>query len=428
MMAACEVKKIPGGGMALRRSSVCAAVVCAFALLLSALAAWAQGSTDEINLLSWGAGALVVQSPPSESTSGQWSTEMLLDEIKDTGWANKRGDLTPKAIVFELAQRSEINSLAFDTAQAYSRERSAKDVTVEISDRQDGSFVQIAKISLAAAKDGQKFLLKTPVFGRYIKLTVFNNYGDSQFMEIMNIYAYGKPLGKRPLADNSGTFSSGYGNFHIQQIGVTAAGCYEGGNGLIENGGFDGRVLRFTWNADQPGGGRYGGPAIIIFPDDGKTFIGHFWHAGDNTPHNWNGIRISKDVGSCPHWKPGTGNQVEQQLKGEGRARLYGILFDTDSDHIKDESKTALDSLLAAAHNQPTWNFSIEGHTDNIGGDAHNQTLSEKRAAAVKAYLIKAGVAERRLAAKGFGASKPVASNDTSLGRSENRRVEIVKQ
>jgi len=195
--------------MTFRRSSLCVAAACAF-MLLSPMAARAQSSPEEINLLSWGAGALVVQSPPSEADSGQWSTESLLDEVKETGWANKRGDLTPKAIVFELAQRSEINSLAFDTAQAYSRERSAKDVTVEISDRQDGGFVQIAKISLAPAKDGQKFPLKAPALGRYIKLTVFNNYGDSQFMEIMNIYAYGKPVGKRPLADNSGTFSSGY--------------------------------------------------------------------------------------------------------------------------------------------------------------------------------------------------------------------------
>ena len=85
--------------MAFRRKSLCVAVVCAVVLLLP-LAASAQGSTEEINLLSWGAGALVVQSPPSESNSGQWSTEALLDEVKETGWANKRGDLTPKAIVF----------------------------------------------------------------------------------------------------------------------------------------------------------------------------------------------------------------------------------------------------------------------------------------------------------------------------------------
>jgi OOP family OmpA-OmpF porin len=414
--------------MTLNRSSMCAAAVCALTLLLP-VAAWAQGGTEEINLLSWGAGALVVQSPPSESNSGQWSTQMLLDELKDTGWANKRGDLAPKAIVFELAQTSEISSLAFDTAQAYSRERSAKDVTVAISDRQDGGFTEIAKISLAATKDGQKFPLKTPAFGRYIKLTVLNNYGDSQFMEIMNIYAYGKPVGKQPLADNSGTFYSDYGDFHIQQTGVTVTGCYVAFDGLIENGGFDGRVLRFTFSSKTgPNGSRQGGPAVIVFSDDGKSFVGHFWHGTESNPHDWNGTRISKDVGSCPHWKPGTGNQVEQQLKSEGRARLYGILFDTDSDHIKDESKTALDSLLAAARNQPTWSFSIEGHTDNIGGDAHNQALSEKRAAAVKAYLVKAGVDEKRLTTKGFGASKPVASNDTSLGRSENRRVEIVKQ
>ena len=412
--------------MTFHKRSVCIAAVSALALLLP-LAARAQGNTEEINLLSWGAGALVVQSPPSASATGQWSTEMLLDEMKDTGWASPRGDFAPKAMVFELAQTSQISSLAFDTAQVEKRERSVKDVTVEISDRQDGGFVQIAKVSLAAMKDGQRFPLKTPASGRHIKLTVLNNYGDSQFMELMNVYAYGKPVGKRPLPDNSGTFSSTYGDFHIQQTGIAVTGCYMFMGGLIENGGFDGRVLRYSWSSGNPGS-RDSGPAIIVFTDDGKSFIGHFWHGTSTNAVAWNGTRISKDVGSCPHWKPGTGNQVEQQLKSEGRARLYGILFDTDSNHIKDESKPALDSLLAAAHSQPTWSFSIEGHTDNVGGDAHNQTLSEKRAAAVKAYLIKAGVAEKRLATKGFGASKPVANNDTSLGRSENRRVEIVKQ
>src|SRR5580698_2050369 len=279
--------------MTSRRSSVRDAVVGALALLFATLTARAQSGTEEINLLSWGAGALVVQSPPSESASGQWSTDSLLDEFKDTGWANKRGDLTPKAIVFELAQTSEISSVAFDTAQVYSRERSAKDVTVAISDRQDGGFIEIARISLAAMKDGQKFPLKTAATGRYIKLTVINNYGDSQFMEIMNIYAYGKPLGKRPiLADNSGTFSSSYGNFHIQQIGITVTGCYEHFNGLIENGGFDGRVLRFTWSS-EPSGSREGGPAIIIFSDDGKSFTGHWWHTGQSNANDWNGTRIS---------------------------------------------------------------------------------------------------------------------------------------
>ena len=295
--------------MTFHRRSVCIAAVSALALLLP-LAARAQGNTEEINLLSWGAGALVVQSPPSASATGQWSTEMLLDEMKDTGWASPRGDFAPKAMVFELAQTSQISSLAFDTAQVEKRERSVKDVTVEISDRQDGGFVQIAKVSLAAMKDGQRFPLKTPASGRHIKLTVLNNYGDSQFMELMNVYAYGKPVGKRPLPDNSGTFSSTYGDFHIQQTGIAVTGCYMFMGGLIENGGFDGRVLRYSWSSGNPGS-RDSGPAIIVFTDDGKSFIGHFWHGTSTNAVAWNGTRISKDVGSCPHWKPGTGNQVE---------------------------------------------------------------------------------------------------------------------
>ena len=179
----------------------------------------------------------------------------------------------------------------------------------------------------------------------------------------------------------------------------------------------------------MPDGERLSGPAILTFRDDGKSFLGHFWQQGDlnNMGGEWTGEFKSKNIGSCPNWKPGGSNQVEQQLKDEGRARLYGIQFDTDSDHIKDESKTTLDLLLAAAKSQPGWNFSIEGHTDNTGGDAHNQTLSDKRAVAVKAWLVAGGIDAKRLATAGLGSSHPVASNDTALGRSQNRRVEIVK-
>ena len=70
----------------------------------------------------------------------------------------------------------------------------------------------------------------------------------------------------------------------------------------------------------------------------------------------------------------------------------------------------------------------IEGHTDNVGDAAANQALSEKRAAAVKAYLVGKGVDASRLESKGLGATKPKVSNDTPEGRQTNRRVELVKQ
>ena len=66
------------------------------------------------------------------------------------------------------------------------------------------------------------------------------------------------------------------------------------------------------------------------------------------------------------------------------------------------------------------------GHTDNSGTDAMNIPLSEKRAAAVKAYLIKKGLTNNRVESKGYGSAKPIADNNTNEGKSKNRRVEIV--
>jgi outer membrane protein OmpA-like peptidoglycan-associated protein len=412
------------------KTSTWIALFCAIPLLLVELPAQVDGGPAESNLLSWGAGALVVEAPPSYSDSGNWSPESLLDELPDTGWATKSGDLTPKVFVFEMAEKSTITSLAFDTAHVENPGRGAKDVKVEISESEDGGFTVVATPSLAQAKDHQKFVLKTPAAGRYLRLTVLNNWGDAKYMEIMNVYAYGKPLVKRPLPDNSGMFSSSYGNFHMQQTGSAVNGCYEHNNGLIENGGFEGRVLRFTWTEGEVVGPRHGGPAMLIFNDDGQSFTGYWWPDGDKgaPSGSWRGKRVAKDVDSCPHWKPGNANGVVQQLESEGRARLYGILFDTDSDHLKAESKPTLDALIAAAHAQPAWSFGIEGYTDNVGGDAHNQTLSEKRALSVKAYLVAAGVDASRLMSQGFGATHPVSGNDTELGRSQNRRVEVVKK
>jgi outer membrane protein OmpA-like peptidoglycan-associated protein len=412
------------------KTSTWIAAVCAIALLSVELPAQAGGGAAESNLLSWGAGAVVVTAPPSYADTGSWSPESLLDELPNTGWATKDGDLTPKVMVFEMAEKSTISSVAFDTAQVENAERGAKDVKVEISDSKDGAYTVIATESLAKVKDHQKFALKTPATGRYVRLTVLSNWGDAKYMELMNIYAYGRPLEKGPLPDNSGMFTSSFGKFHMQQTGSAVNGCYEWDGGLIENGGFEGRVLRFTWTQDNGTAPRRGGPAMMIFSDDGQSFIGYWWGDSANgaPAGRWDGKRVGKDVGSCPDWKPGSANGVVDQLKSEGRARLYGILFDTDSDHLKAESKATMDSLIAAAHTEPTWSFGIEGYTDNVGGDAHNQTLSEKRALSVKAYLVAAGVGASRLTTQGFGASKPVGSNDTELGRSQNRRVEVVKK
>ncbi len=116
------------------------------------------------------------------------------------------------------------------------------------------------------------------------------------------------------------------------------------------------------------------------------------------------------------------------QLLADGKVVTQGILFASGSDVIQPESTPTLKEIGTMLKDHSDLKISIEGHTDNVGEDAGNQTLSDKRAASVKAYLMeKYGIDAARLETKGYGETKPVASNDTPEGRQNNRRVELVK-
>jgi outer membrane protein OmpA-like peptidoglycan-associated protein len=114
-------------------------------------------------------------------------------------------------------------------------------------------------------------------------------------------------------------------------------------------------------------------------------------------------------------------------LSAEGRIAVYGINFDSAKSSINGDSEPVLTQVreMLAAH--PELKIKIEGHTDNVGGQAANLTLSQQRAAAVKAWLVKAGIAEDRLSTSGHGDSRPLAPNETDEGRGKNRRVELVR-
>jgi outer membrane protein OmpA-like peptidoglycan-associated protein len=104
---------------------------------------------------------------------------------------------------------------------------------------------------------------------------------------------------------------------------------------------------------------------------------------------------------------------------------LKNVFFETGLSALRKESFPALDELVAALKVKPRLVIEIAGHTDNVGSPESNQKLSENRAGAVRDYLLKHGIGPKRVTAKGYGETQPVASNENPDGRQQNRRTEV---
>ena len=104
---------------------------------------------------------------------------------------------------------------------------------------------------------------------------------------------------------------------------------------------------------------------------------------------------------------------------------LYGVMFDFNKSTLQPSSDASLQPAANMMTADKALKLEVQGHTDNVGNDAYNQTLSEARAKAVVTWLTQHGVAADRLTAKGYGKTKPVADNGSDEGGAKNRRVEI---
>jgi len=138
---------------------------------------------------------------------------------------------------------------------------------------------------------------------------------------------------------------------------------------------------------------------------------------GDENPLYIGRIRIAE-----------SGKSIYDEIVAKGSVATQGILFDSGSDKIKPESAPTLREIGAMLVAHPELKLSVEGHTDDVGSAAANLKLSEARATAVTAALVKDhGIDAARLQAKGMGSTKPVVPNTTAEGRQTNRRVVLVK-
>jgi OmpA-OmpF porin, OOP family len=120
-------------------------------------------------------------------------------------------------------------------------------------------------------------------------------------------------------------------------------------------------------------------------------------------------------------------DDIKKALEKDGKVVLSGgILFETDSARLAPSAADLVSRISEVMKNNPDLKISVVGHTDSTGDYNYNVKLSERRAKAFVAALIKDGIAANRLTGVGVGPQSPVATNDTPEGRAENRRVEIV--
>lgn len=112
-------------------------------------------------------------------------------------------------------------------------------------------------------------------------------------------------------------------------------------------------------------------------------------------------------------------------IKEQKPVTLEGALFAFDSSKLRPAADAKLQQVVDFAAKYPEAGIDVSGHTDSIGKPAYNQKLSERRAEAVKAWLVKKGIDAERIETKGYGETKPVADNKTAAGRAMNRRVEV---
>ena len=120
---------------------------------------------------------------------------------------------------------------------------------------------------------------------------------------------------------------------------------------------------------------------------------------------------------------------MSQALLTTGRADVYDLYFDFNSDVLRQESEPTLREIADVMRRHADWKLSVEGHTDSIGTDQANLDLSRRRSASVKSALVsRYQIDGSRLTTEGYGESRPKDTNETLEGRARNRRVELVRR
>lgn len=135
---------------------------------------------------------------------------------------------------------------------------------------------------------------------------------------------------------------------------------------------------------------------------------------------------VAQPEPAAPALKTPQAQQLDQAKSGDVVVILEGVNFEFDSARLRPDAITILDEAVTVLNRRKDISVDVVGHTDSTGTKQYNQGLSERRAKSVYDYFVSKGIAADRLTTKGYGETKPIASNATREGRAKNRRVELV--
>lgn len=393
--------------------------------------------TLEKNLFSFAEGTIIIEPVYEGQSAPAFGPIALIDSTQSINWVGD--DPAQKGFVFvlEMPEKNTVKSIVFDndTSGFGGEDAGVKDFAVEISDvSATTGFQEVLSGSLKKGENDQRFEIAKPIAGKWVKTTFKNTHGSKDRISVAEMRGYGESAESTLSTNLTGTYSVDNGTYHIKQDGTQLTGCYEPKDAYTKlavfTGGVEGNVAKIYRTQTDSDGKTENDSLLMVFARDGKRFF--------PAQMSISGVseyaeikRTSNETGTCKGLgseKTTAKDQLEEQLKNNGRAVLYGINFDFNSDRIRPESKAVLDQVLNLLKTNADLKLTIEGHTDNVGGDSFNQSLSERRANSVKKYLLKAGINAERLESAGKGMSQPIASNENEIGRAQNRRVELVKQ
>jgi outer membrane protein OmpA-like peptidoglycan-associated protein len=393
-------------------------------LLLAVLAQAAPptASSEEVNALALLAGARVVNEEegyPMNLAPG------MHDGTPELQYDPRLNSNPP--LVIELAEPFDLSRLEFINSKDEEGYPgiSVKKLRVEQGASRKGPWTPLTEWELKKGMKPQSQAVSAKKV-RYLRVTLAANHGNPDWIGLSELRAWGQRSTPRQV-QFTGAWQTNYGEMRLTQTGQRITGCYgtnpQSGGSLVE-GTLEGTVFFGIWRELQENSTATASEGTIAFALTQEGDLAGVWGSGptDRTAR-WDGKKQAKATITCQ--KPEAG--LKEELKQKGRVVLRGILFDTGKDTIRSESVPVLEALTGALKETPEVVYRIEGHTDDRGSQASNQTLSEKRAASVKKWLVGKGIADKQLQTKGFGMSQPELPNDTEAGRAANRRVEVVR-